>query len=564
MRSLTIFFIIVGSLFVTSAYAENNLRFEVTGLNDEMYANVNSRLTILQKDNEQKLNEQVIQHLYEQAQDEIRKAIQPYGYFKPHIRSKLLHDKKEWKASFNVEKGIPVKIGHIDFKMTGPGKVDHQLMEFVKDFPLKHDEIFHTPLYEKTKEQLFQLANNRGYIQASFTANKIMIDIKQNLVHIVMHFDTGERYYFGEITFDDNIYQRPFLRRFINIKNDNYFSSKKLLDLQQDLSHSFYFQQVLVTPDFSNIKNHRVPIHISFTAPKSQRYNIGVGYGTFSGPRLTAGISLRRLNDAGHHFDAQLKLSTVLSTIVTKYYIPGVYPLVDQWIFSATYQHFLPENGQSNSGTLSAGFATKIGKVQATSSLNYLTELYKVRNEVRRNSHLLYPSVNFNYVEADDLVNPKYGYSLNLSLHYANHLLLSTTDFLQGELKGKYIFSPTSFSRFILRGDLGYSIVDNLTDLPLSMRFFAGGFGSVRGYQDSQIGPGKYLQVGSIEYQNKIMENWFAAVFYDIGAAGNHFNEHFKNGAGVGLIYESMIGPIKFYVAHGDKLGFEFRIGPEF
>ncbi len=136
-------------------------------------------------------------------------------------------------------------------------------------------------------------------------------------------------------------------------------------------------------------------------------------------------------------------------------------------------------------------------------------------------------------------------------------------------MKGKYIFSPTNNSRVIFRGDWGYTVVDNLNQLPLSMRYFAGGIGSVRGYPYSSIGPGKYLQVGSAEFQHKIIGDWHGAVFYDVGNASNEFNSNFKRGDGLGLIYQSFIGPIKLYVGRGlsnpgKPLTVEFSIGPDF
>ncbi len=77
-------------------------------------------------------------------------------------------------------------------------------------------------------------------------------------------------------------------------------------------------------------------------------------------------------------------------------------------------------------------------------------------------------------------------------------------------------FSPTDDSRVILRTDLGYTAVHDFNDLPLSLRFYAGGSQSVRGYEYQALGlpdGGRYLVVGSAEYQHQIYGNWNAAVF---------------------------------------------------
>ena len=140
---------------------------------------------------------------------------------------------------------------------------------------------------------------------------------------------------------------------------------------------------------------------------------------------------------------------------------------------------------------------------------------------------------------------------------------------MQSELKAKYILSPFRFARITLRGDVGYTMVSHLNQLPLTMRFFAGGLNSIRGYGESSIGPGKYLQVGSFEYQNHVVGHFSLAAFYDFGTASDHWNMNYKKSVGAGVVYQSLVGPIKLYVANAitnpkHPWGVEFSIGPEF
>lgn len=558
--------LIIGLLFTSAcsfAYGDS-LQFSFSGIQGDALKNVTARLDILKETYGKNPTAKEIQSIYQHAAKEISKALEPYGYFKPKIQSTLTHKDSDWTATFKINTGAELKITTIDIKVVGEGANNKQIKKFIENFPLKQGEIFQTENYEKAKEEFFNLVANQGYVKTNLVSNKILIDVNNERATIIMHLDTGHRYYFGEVSYDESAYDKSFLNRFISFKKDEAFSSEKLVKLQQALNNSFYFRQASIIPDFIHVDDYHIPIHVEVTPPKSQRYQIGVGYGTFTGPRLTAGLSLRRLTSTGQHFDAQLKLSPVLSGVTGKYYIPGSKPLTDQWILGANYQKFNPKHGESQSSTLTFGYVRTLDHLQAKMDLNYLFERYSINNLTQRNSQLLYPNLDLTYTEADDLVNPTFGKSININIQAGSHELLSTTNFLRGEIKAKYIFSPTYFSRIILRGDLGYIIVNDLKDLPLTMRFFAGGVNSLRGYTESSIGPGRFLETGSIEYQNKIYGNWKGALFYDIGTASNHFNEHFKNSTGVGLIYESFIGPIKLYVAKGKSYGFEFSIGPEF
>ena len=464
---------------------------------------------------------------------------------------------------------MPVRIKHIHIQISGPGKNDIKIDKIIAQFPLKKGDIFNAANYNTAKENLFEAAHDEGYIRATFSENKILINTKTLSAVIILHLNTKDRYYFGKVTFDKNEYDPNFMKRFNIFHENEPFSSKKLIKYQEDMNSSRYFKQVLVIPDLQHPVDYHIPVNVSAIPEGGRRYTLGLGYGTFTGPRLTAGANFRRLTDTGQSFDAQIRLSSVLSGIAGKYYIPGKNPLTDQWVLGANYQDFQPANGRSTSKSLSAGYMKKIQHWQLTTNLNYLRERYTVFTTPARNSELLYPSFNATYVKADNLISPKFAKSLSVTLQGTSEYFLSSTSFAQGEIKGKYFFTPISFAHIILRGDLGYTVVQRLHDLPLSMRFFAGGFTSVRGYADSSIGPGRYLKVASIEYRNHITSNWDGAVFYDLGVASNQFNSPLKRGAGVGVIYESVIGPIRLYIARalskpGQPHQVEFSLGPEF
>jgi translocation and assembly module TamA len=99
----------------------------------------------------------------------------------------------------------------------------------------------------------------------------------------------------------------------------------------------------------------------------------------------------------------------------------------------------------------------------------------------------------------------------------------------------------------------------------------------VRGYSLDSLGPtdsrgkvsgGRYLLVGSVEYEHRLAGNWSLAAFYD---AGNAFEPHqfeVKQGAGLGLRWLSPVGPVRVDVASalnedGNPLRLHVVIGPD-
>jgi translocation and assembly module TamA len=548
--------------------AQLTLNFKIHGIQGSVLKNTEARLAIL-KNSQGELTAAKIQNIYSQVPNNIRLAIQPYGYFRPSIQSHLSQNNETWTASFHIQPGQRIPISQFSLSVVGPGKSNAGIQHLIHHFPIKVGDAFLTSTYEKAKENLFVTANKNGYIQAVFLTNKILIDVNKYEVKIILVLQTGPQYFFGKMTFKDNSFAQDFLQRFTTGYENTIYSSEKLLKLQQSLSSTAYFKNVVVTPKTNESVDNHVPIEIAITEPKAKKYNIGIGYGTFTGPRLTTGVSFRRLTDTGQHFDAQLKLSSVLSALGAKYYIPGNNPLTDQWIVGLSTQRFIPQNGSSSSGVLTGGYVTKTDHTETSIDLNFLVEQYKVKHMPVERSHFLYPNLNFSYNKNNDIINPTSGKSFNINLRGATQALFSSTNFLQAEVKGKYLYTPVDFAHLIFRANFGYTVTKNLKELPLSMRFFAGGMNTIRGYPVSSIGPGKYLYVGSIEYQNRIINNWWGAAFYDAGTATNHFGSHIYQGAGLGVVYQSMLGPIKLYVAQavnkrGKPYSFEFSIGPEF
>lgn len=552
-------------LIFAEAWAFSPLRIEVKGISGKPLSNVSARLEVVKESYGNNWNQDIQQNFIKHAPDNIRQALEPYGYFKAKINSKQVNH----TLFFYIDPGPALRISKVNLSIIGLGQYDPEIQKFQRQFPLAAGQVFLADEYENAKDQLFEIANNQGYLKATFDKKEIRINLQNYTAEIDLIFNTGLRYYFGQVVFSPSPFSPRFLKRFATFKPNEPFSSKKLMKFQQDLRDSNYFQLVNAIPDFNHTNDPSVPVNVAVTAKKSQRYDIGIGYGTFTGPRLTLGADFRRITDTGQHFNTQLKLSSVLSGLAGKYYIPGKNPLTDLYTIGGNVQYFSPKNGSSFSQTISGSYVKTLTDWQNSISINYLNERYKVTGEPKHISQVLYPNLTLSRVKADNLISPTFGTLFNFTVQVASDELFSKTDFFQSEVKGKWIFSPTNASRIILRGDLGYTVVEDLNQLPLSLRYFAGGLSSVRGYPTSSIGPGKYLEVASAEYQHQIIGDWSGAIFYDIGNASNTFNGVFNRGQGLGLIYKSMLGPIQVYVGQAlskknKPLSVEFSIGPDF
>ncbi|MCA1780334.1 MAG: BamA/TamA family outer membrane protein [Xanthomonadaceae bacterium] len=168
----------------------------------------------------------------------------------------------------------------------------------------------------------------------------------------------------------------------------------------------------------------------------------------------------------------------------------------------------------------------------------------------------------------------------------ASESLGSDTSFVQGYLSGRWhwLFMPRH--KLLVRGELGYTEADteqfdlsiagdprqldlDITELPELFRFKAGGDRSVRGYGFEALSTNRnganHTMVGSAEYEYNFAGDFSAAAFYDIGNAFNDFsNPELKSGAGLGLRWYTLIGPVQLDVARAlddDSFRIHFTIG---
>jgi translocation and assembly module TamA len=163
------------------------------------------------------------------------------------------------------------------------------------------------------------------------------------------------------------------------------------------------------------------------------------------------------------------------------------------------------------------------------------------------------------YIDVDDRLYPRRGIASSLELRGGMQGAGSDADFAQVHARASWFKGLGADNRLILRGELGHTFTDAVVDLPPSLRFYAGGDRSIRGYDYREVGPrlGKFglgannLITASSEFEHYFSEQWGGAVFVDTGSAFNGRTPDWRTGVGIGLRWRSPVGPLRVDLAHG-------------
>ncbi len=264
------------------------------------------------------------------------------------------------------------------------------------------------------------------------------------------------------------------------------------------------------------------------------------------------------MNRRGHRLDNELRLSPVESGLTSEYVIPGRDPHRETFNFSAGLLREDTDTSLSDSAKLAARQTLKHDTWTETRFIELLHERSTIGTD-DTSATLLMPGIGWTRVTVDDPLRTRRGYRLNFEVRGAYEGLLSTVSLLQLRAGAKGIHRFGNAGRVTGRADLGTTLGGDFFDLPASLRFFAGGDNSVRGYAYKSLSPqdadgeevgARHLIAASLEYEHPVVgEDWWAAAFVDAGNAFDSRDFELKYGYGVGVRWYSPVGRLRVDIA---------------
>jgi translocation and assembly module TamA len=247
-------------------------------------------------------------------------------------------------------------------------------------------------------------------------------------------------------------------------------------------------------------------------------------------------------------------LSPVRQNATFDYRMPIGDPLRDWWGLRAGVEREDIDAGVGSVVRLGPYRVHVEGDRSVTRSVDLLIERDQIGGGTL-DTTLVLPGMSWAHSYRDDLVRPREGYRLS----YGVALGVGDVELVQSDVRAKGITALPWAARVILRGRAGVILEDDVFNrVPLSLRFFAGGDNSVRGYDYESLGPrneigqligGNRVFEASVEYEHPLTESWSIATFIDTGNAFLGSDLDLRTSAGIGARWFTPIGPIRVDVA---------------
>ena len=574
---MKLFRICSGGVLVMSlsaaALADARLDVQITPANPDLKANIEGYVGELGD-----RNAQALRNFSLGAEQQAEKAAQALGYYQAQIDSEI-QDGENPRLVIKVLPGEPIRLRNVVVRVEGPA-ASMKAFKVPQSDALKAGTVLNHGHYEDAKRLIQNQASRYGFFSGRFTSQRLAIDPRAGVADIELVYDSGPRYSLGKVMFSgDSPFDEDLLKRMVPFKENTPYDSQLIAELNQAMQASGYFEGVRVDAAPTAAVGQVIPVTVQLETRKPRTMGLGLGFSTDVGVRGKANWTRHWANAQGHSYGFESELSAPRQNVGLWYDVPLDPPLTDKLRFAGGYQYEEIAGTDSLSKLLTVGpeWHSKLPSGwERVIPLKWQREEYRLGDDSGL-STLLMPGISYSYLRSDDRIDPHKGYRLQFDAQVAKEGAGSDANLVRGNVLLKGLTTVAQNHRFLGRVQFGGNFTDGYTSIPPSLRFFAGGDQSVRGYDYQTLSPtnsdgdrigGRYMVAGSVEYQYSIAEKWRLATFVDQGNSFNNLDlPSLKTGVGFGVRWVSPVGPLRLDLAHpldddgGVRL--HFSMGPE-
>ena len=499
------------------------------------------------------------------------------GYLEFNINStqiSITPDKKDIYITINITEGAKYTVAKVS--LSGNTIVPKEELE--KLIKVKENDAFSRKALTETTKEIGERLAEEGYAFANVNAVPD-IDKEKHLVSFNFMVDPGKRAYIRRINIAGNTKTRDeVIRREFRQLESAWFDVNKIKKSKQRVDRLGFFSEVNVETPTVQGTSDQMDIHATVKEKSTGTMNIGAGVNSGEGLVFTGGVTQANLFGSGNYLATQLNTSKINQNISVSYTNPyytdeGISRGFDIYQRKSNTTRILVS--QYLSSTLGGGvrFGLPIGEEQ---SVSFGLSAEKSRISLTP----LSPQRYINYVNTFGGTNTTVTSTLGWSSDTRDSAIYTT----QGMVQRAYLevalpvmdmryyklnydiqwFYPVADSLTLMtNGQVGYASGYANKQLPFFKNFYAGGTGSVRGYQINSLGPrdinnlalgGNRIVVGNAELVTPMPgikdKSVRMSVFLDGGAvygpgdlAGS---AGMRYSTGLALTWLSPMGPLKF------------------
>ena len=527
------------------------------------------------------LSDSELSRLLGAARQNTQDLVATLGYFSPDIEVEIANTSgaATRQVKLSVTPGEPTLVRELHIELTGPIASDPALLarhrQIKGSWLLRPGARFTQSAWDAAKRQALRQLTQLRYPGGRISQSVADIDPVSRSARLSIALDSGPPYRLGELVISGRQrYDTDLITRLVRLPAGSHYEQAHLVQAQQRLADSGYFDSVFVTLDTSG-DPQAAAVRVQLREALLQKLVLGVGASTDSGARLSAEHTHHKVPGIGWRAVSKLSLDRETHSLGSELTAP---PTEDswRWITAALLQKQQLGNTEVSSQRL------RVGRSQSGEQIDRNYYLQYDRSSTTGSDALSVEadSLSANYAVTlrnfDSLPFASRGWGLGVEIGGGSTLGSQRDPY--GRVLARWLGyrsmgrssddAPPErrVGRLALRAEAGAVLARDGATLPATQLFLTGGDNSVRGYgyhdlgvslADGQTRPGRYLTMGSVEWQRPITRNgqltdWESTLFIDAGAvADKPADLRAKVGLGAGARWKSPVGPLQIDLAYG-------------
>jgi len=496
-------------------------------------------------------------------------------------------DKTKVFITINLSEGDQFDVGEIS--IAGQYEVDESLIWDLIDTP--SGQVFSKQYFVETAANVRQLFGDKGFAFADVQAVPLVNEIK-NTVDVQYQIRSGKRTYVRRIDFKGNTRTSDdVLRREMRQLEGSVASMADINASKLRLQRLGFFNSVVV--DTTQVVGTDDQLDVEFDVEEglTADWSVMVGYSDAGGAFYGASVNQNNFLGTGNKMEASVSSSSStdqykFSYLNPYYTVDGVSRGLDLYYTKRDFSQIAVSNfatdtvgadmrfGYPISDDARLDFKIGVERVDLATDSSSESEVQAFVAEEGGTYKQLKTSVNWNKNNLNDFWYPTKGSSHSVNLDIA----LPGSDLNFYQLAYNYRnFTPISYDEslvFSMGGQVGLvGAYGSTSTTPFFANYYAGGFGSVRGFVNNSLGPqssssgsplgGQILTTASAEMIFPLFNDVPSvrtSLFVDVGnvyASGDFSLGELRSAGGLNLAWLTPVGPLTLVIARPlkQKLG---------
>lgn len=506
-------------------------------------------------------SEEALSTLIDDTKAQLIKLAQSEGYYRAHVQATTeTNQNKQRATTFHLQLNQP----YIITSFTIISDIHDITWSNYDIFPIKVGNIFRAADVIESKKLLAEKIEAHYCLHYIHVTHTAIINHQQKQVSLKLTLEKSPSANFGHITYHGlKKTKHSFIDKNLPFKQGGCYKPSLIEKARHRLLKTNLFAHISVETAPSPNKDHQIPVGFTFKERLFRSLRGALQGSSDEGIGAKLGWEHRNFSGKADKLSTSTFFSKFNRSIEGSYILPMFLHPEQTLSLQSKYEREESDAYDATHVTNSAKIERQLTEAWSGGIATSLKHTLEKDEGIRNRFSLVNLTFFSKHDTRDNKLNPYRGHVLEGSVSPTYDVLGDKTNYLKTILSGSYYYHiPIKFDPVLAaRLTAGSIIGDNNKDIPASERFYAGGAGSVRGYEYKSLGNqegggavgGRSLATSSTELRLAFNDSFGGAAFIDGGNVYSKptpdFTKRFHWAAGLGIRYFTSFAPIRFDIA---------------